>query len=87
MFVRLLIVVMIIIVSAFCILSFTNRVEVEFNFFGETYVTQLPTLMISSFALGVLLVFLGTLARDARRALDEYRRSARSKKNRPPRRS
>lgn len=75
MFVRLLIVIMIIIVSAFCILSFTNRVEVEFNFFGETYVTQLPTLMISSFALGVLLVFLGTLARDARRALDEYRRS------------
>ena len=75
MLVRLLIVIMIIIVSVFCILSFANRVEVDFNFFGETYETQLPTLMISSFALGALLVFLGTLARDAKRALDEYRRS------------
>jgi lipopolysaccharide biosynthesis regulator YciM len=75
MLVRLLTVVMIIVVCVFCILSFANQKDVDFNFFGETYETQLPTLMISSFALGALLVFLGILARDAKRAFDDYRRS------------
>ncbi len=75
MLIRLLIILILIIISLFCWLSLLNPVEIDFHFFGEIIHTGLDTLMISSFALGVLLVFLGTLTRDARRAFKEFQKS------------
>ena len=75
MLVRLLLILILIIVSLFCWLSLLNPVEIDFHFFGKTIPTELDTLMISSFVLGVLLVFLGTLTRDAKRAFVEFQKS------------
>jgi uncharacterized integral membrane protein len=58
MFVRLLILIILIVISIFCWISFLNPLEVEFRFFGKTIPTDLSTLMISSFILGVMLAFL-----------------------------
>jgi lipopolysaccharide biosynthesis regulator YciM len=55
--------------------------DVEFFFFGQTVTTDLPTLMITSFVLGALLVFVGTLARDVRRAIQNIRRARQEKKD------
>jgi lipopolysaccharide biosynthesis regulator YciM len=48
---------------------------VKFHFFGKTFETDLSILMISSFVLGAMLVFIGTLARDAKRAFEGYQKS------------
>ncbi len=75
MLVRLLLILILIIISLFCWLSLLNPVDIEFHFFGKIVPTDLSTLMISSFVLGVLLVFLGTLTRDAKRAFVEFQKS------------
>ncbi len=80
MLVKLLILIILGLVSVFCWLSLTNPMDVEFRFFGKVISTDLSTLMITSFVLGVLLVFISTLARDAKRALENYRQSRKRKK-------
>ncbi len=80
MFARLLILAILIIISLFCWLSFLNPLDVEFHFFGRTIPTDLSTLMISSFVLGVMLSFFVTLTRDAKRAIEGYQRSRQAKK-------
>ena len=80
MLVRLLLIIILIVVCVFCYLSLVNPVDIEFHFFGQTYPLDLSTLMLSSFALGVLLVFIGTLTRDAKRALQGYQKTRQIKK-------
>jgi lipopolysaccharide biosynthesis regulator YciM len=80
MLVKLLILVILGMVSVFCWLSLTNPLDVQFRFFGKVISTDLSTLMITSFVLGVLLVFISTLARDAKRAIENYRQSRKRKK-------
>jgi tetratricopeptide (TPR) repeat protein len=80
MLVRLLLIIILIVVSLFCWLSFLNPVDVDFRFFGKVIPTDLSTLMISSFVLGIMLVFISTLARDAKRAIEGYQRSRQVKK-------
>jgi len=52
----------------------------EFHFFGITISTNLSTLMISSFVLGAMLIFIGFLARDAKRAIESYQKSRQKRK-------
>src|SRR4030042_7050618 len=80
MLVRLLLIAILIIVSLFCWLAFLNPVDVEFHFFGETFPTDLSILMISSFVLGVILVFMATLVRDLKRAIQGYQQTRTKKK-------
>lgn len=80
MLVKLLILVVLGLVSVFCWLSLTNPLDVEFRFFGKVIPTDLSTLMISSFVLGVLLVFIITLVRDTKRAIENYRQARKRKK-------
>jgi tetratricopeptide (TPR) repeat protein len=80
MLIRLLLVIILIVISLFCWLSFLNPVDVEFHFFGKIIPTDLSTLMISSFVLGIMLVFISTLTRDAKRAIEGYQRSRQIKK-------
>ncbi len=75
MFARLLIVIILIVISLFCWISFLNSLDVEFRFFGKLIPTDLSTLMITSFILGVVLAFFVTLTRDAKRAIEGYQRS------------
>jgi lipopolysaccharide biosynthesis regulator YciM len=75
MLVKLLLSFLFIVIGFFLWLSYLNPLDVEFHFFGKTYETHLPILMISSFVLGAMLVFLGTLARDAKRAIESYQKS------------
>jgi len=75
MLVKLLIIIILALISIFCWLSLTNPMDVQFRFFGKIIPTDLSTLMITSFMLGVLLVFISTLARDAKRAVERYRQS------------
>ncbi len=80
MLVKLLILIILGLVSVFCWLSLTNPLDVQFRFFGRVISTDLSTLMITSFVLGVLLVFISTLAREAKRSLENYRQSRKRKK-------
>jgi len=80
MIIRLLLILILIIICLFCWLSLANPVDIEFHFFGRVIDTDLNTLMISSFVLGVLLVFLGTLTRDAKRAFSEFQKSRKKKR-------
>jgi lipopolysaccharide biosynthesis regulator YciM len=48
--------------------------------FREVFETELSVLMISSFVLGAMLVFIGTLARDAKRAIEDYLKSRQRRK-------
>ncbi|MGQ9508399.1 MAG: tetratricopeptide repeat protein [Thermodesulfobacteriota bacterium] len=80
MWVKLLLIMILIIISLFCWLSLINPLDVEFHFFGQIISTNLSTLMITSFVLGALLVFISTLTRDARRAIKEYRQSRKKKR-------
>ena len=80
MMIRLFLMLTLIIISLFCWLSLVNPVDIEFHFFGKVIDTDLSILMISSFVLGVLLVFLGTLTRDARRAIVEFQKSRKKKR-------
>ena len=75
MLVKLLLSFLFIVIGFFLWLSYLNPLDVEFHFFGKTFETDLPILMISCFVLGAMLVFLGTLARDAKRAIESYQKS------------
>jgi lipopolysaccharide biosynthesis regulator YciM/uncharacterized integral membrane protein len=72
MLVKLLLSLLFIVIGIFIWLSHLNPLEVKFNFFGRTLETDLSILMISSFLLGAVLVFIGTLVRDAKRAIEDY---------------
>ncbi len=72
MLVKLLLSFFFIVIGFFLWLSIQNPLDVEFHFFGETYETEISVLMISSFLFGAILVFIGTLTRDARRAVKDY---------------
>jgi tetratricopeptide (TPR) repeat protein len=82
MIARVLLIIMFVMIALFCWLSLANPVDVEFLFFGRTIPTDLSTLMISSFVVGALLVFLGMLARDAGQAIAGFRRSRQEKRER-----
>ncbi|NWF93376.1 MAG: tetratricopeptide repeat protein [Syntrophaceae bacterium] len=80
MLVRLLLLIILIVISLFCWLSLANPMDIEFRFFGRTIPTDLSTLMISSFVLGAMLVFISTLARDLKRAIEGYQKSRQIKR-------
>jgi lipopolysaccharide biosynthesis regulator YciM len=80
MLVRLLLIIILIVISLFCWFSLLNPLDVEFHFFGKVIPTDLSTLMISSFVLGAMLVFISTLTRDAKRAIEGYQKSRQKKK-------
>jgi lipopolysaccharide biosynthesis regulator YciM len=69
------------VICLFIVLISQNPVNVEFHFFGKVIPTTLYNLMISSFGLGVILVFIGYLARDTKRAIQGYRKSRQKKKS------
>ena len=75
MLVKLLLSFLFIVIGFFLWLSYENPMDVEFHFFGKTFETDLSILMISSFVLGAMLIFIGTLARDAKRAFEGYQKS------------
>jgi lipopolysaccharide biosynthesis regulator YciM len=79
MLVKLLLSFFFIVIGFFLWLSYQNPLSVEFHFFGKTFETELSLLMISSFVLGAMLVFIGTLTRDARRAIKDYLKSRQKK--------
>jgi lipopolysaccharide biosynthesis regulator YciM len=81
MLVKLLFIIIVIVISLFIFLISQNSVNVEFYFFGKVIPTTLFNLMISSFGLGVILVFIGYLARDTKRAIQGYRKSRQKKKS------
>ena len=80
MLVKLLLSFLFIVIGFFLWLSYQNPLDVEFHFFGKTFETDLSILMISSFVLGAMLVFIGTLARDAKRAIEDYQKSRQKRK-------
>jgi lipopolysaccharide biosynthesis regulator YciM len=80
MLVKLLVSFLFIVVGFFLWLSYLNPLDVEFNFFGKTFATDLSILMISSFVLGAMLVFISTLTRDAKRAIEGYQKSRQIKR-------
>src|SRR4030042_537664 len=80
MIVKLLLSFLFIVIGFFLWLSYLNPLDVEFHFFGETFETELSILMISSFVLGAMLVFIGTLTRDAKRAIKDYLNSRQKRK-------
>jgi lipopolysaccharide biosynthesis regulator YciM len=80
MLVRLLLIIILIVISLFCWISLENPVDIEFFFFGESTSISVSALMISSFVLGAILVFISTLTRDAKRAIQEFRKSRQKKK-------
>ena len=80
MLVKLLLSFLFIVIGFFLWLSYENPLDVKFHFFGKTFETDLSILMISSFVLGAMLVFIGTLARDAKRAIQDYLKSHQKRK-------
>ncbi len=80
MLVRLLLLMILIVISVFCWISLENPLDIEFHLFGETLSTSVSALMITSFVLGALLVFISTLARDAKRAIEGYQKSRQVRK-------
>jgi len=81
MLIRLLLIIILIAISVFCWISLINPLAVEFRFFGKIIPTDLSTLMISSFVLGVILAFFFPLTRDAKRLFEGYRKSRQAKKS------
>jgi len=75
MLVKLFLTFLFIVIGFFLWLSYENPKEVEFNLFGRTFETDLPILMVSSFVVGALLVFIGTLIRDIRHAIQNMKKS------------
>jgi lipopolysaccharide biosynthesis regulator YciM/uncharacterized integral membrane protein len=80
MSVKLLLSFLFIVMVFFLWLSFQNPMKLEFHFFSQTFETELSVLMISSFVLGALLVFIGTLAQDAKRTIEDYLESRQRRK-------
>jgi len=81
MLVKLLLSFLFIVIGFFLWIAYLNPMDVEFHFFGKTFETDLSILMISSFVVGAMLVFIGTLARDAKRAFEDYLKSHQKRKN------
>jgi len=75
MLARLMLMGILIVISLFCWLSLLNPFSIDFRFFGKMVPTDLSTLMITSFVLGAVLVFVSTLTRDAKRAIEGYQKS------------
>ena len=80
MLVKLLLSFLFVVIGFFLWLSYENPLDVKFHFFGKTFETDLSILMISSFVLGAMLVFIGTLARDTKRAIQDYLKSHQKRK-------
>jgi lipopolysaccharide biosynthesis regulator YciM/uncharacterized integral membrane protein len=80
MLVKLLFIFLFIVMILFLGFAFKNPLKVEFHLFGETFETELSILMISSFVLGAMLVFISTLARDAKRTIKDYLNSRQKRK-------
>jgi len=80
MLVKLLLSFLFIVIGFFLWLSYENPMAVDFHFFGKTFETDLSILMISSFVLGAMLVFIGTLARDAKRAIEDLLKTRQKRK-------
>ena len=80
MLIRLLLIIILIVISLFCWISLENPLDIEFHFFGEILSTSVSALMITSFVLGAMLVFISTLTRDAKRAIEGYQKSRQKKK-------
>jgi lipopolysaccharide biosynthesis regulator YciM len=80
MLVKILLSFLFIIIGFFLWLSYENPLNVTFHFFGRTFETDLSILMISSFVLGAMLVFISMLARDTKRAIQNYLKSHQKKK-------
>jgi lipopolysaccharide biosynthesis regulator YciM len=77
----LLIILFFVVIGFFLSLGFYNPLAVEFDFFGKTISTNISNLLLSSFFLGAMLVFIGTLTRDARRAIQDYLKSRQKKQD------
>ena len=80
MLVKLLLSFLFVVMVFFLWLSYQNPLRVEFHLFREVFETELSVLMISSFVLGAMLVFIGTLARDAKRSIEDYLKSRQRRK-------
>ena len=81
MLAKILLSFLFIVMGFFLWLSFDNPMGVEeFHFFGKTISTNLSTLMISSFVLGAMMIFVGFLARDAKRAIEGFQKSRNKRK-------
>jgi lipopolysaccharide biosynthesis regulator YciM/uncharacterized integral membrane protein len=80
MLVKLLLTFLFIVMVFFLWLSYQNPLRVEFHLFRKTFETELSILMISSFVLGAMLVFISTLTRDAKRAIKDYLNSRQKRK-------
>ena len=80
MLVKLLLSFLFVVMVFFLWLSYQNPLRVEFHLFREIFETELSVLMISSFVLGAMLVFIGTLARDAKRSIEDYLKSRQRRK-------
>ena len=75
----LLILLFFAVIGFFVSIGFYNPLAVEFDFFGKTISTNISNLLLSSFFLGAMLVFVGTLTRDAGRAIQDYLKSRQRK--------
>ena len=80
MLVKLLLSFLFVVMVFFLWLSYQNPLRVEFHLFRDVFETELSVLMISSFVLGAMLVFIGTLARDAKRSIEDYLKSRQRRK-------
>jgi uncharacterized integral membrane protein len=58
MLVKLLLSLFFLIIAFFVWVSYQNPLDVQFHFFGETFETELSVLMITSFLIGAILVFI-----------------------------
>lgn len=74
MLIKLFLTFLFIVVGFFLWLSYENPKSVEFYLFGREFETDLPVLMVSSFVVGALLVFIGTLIRDIKHAIQNYKK-------------
>src|SRR4030042_2908670 len=75
----LLIILFLAVIGFFVSIGLSNPLAVEFNFFGKTISTNISNLLLSSFFLGAMLVFISTLTRDAKRAIKDYLKSRQRK--------
>lgn len=80
MLVKLFLTFLFLVVGFFLWLSYENPKPIEFQLFGRIFETDLPVLMVSSFVIGALLVFIGTIIRDIRHAVQNYKKSRQIRK-------
>ena len=80
MLIKLLFSFLFIVMILFLVFAFKNPLKVELEIFGGTFETELSLLMISTFLLGAMLVFISFLTRDAKRAIKDYLNSRQKRK-------